>query len=179
MSKHKKNNKLAYYAVLLLIIAFGVGLVIFGLTGLLNLNLAYEKAKIACDDRDYSSYIKKKETQTPGNENINQQIEMYKRAMDNARAAGDYSAYGQLNEEYTRLLALQAQTSTTNVSYDYSEVNKAKTKCYSLADEQKNVDRVKAIILLSIGGVVLTGSMVFGILHHHKKSGLRRYTRTH
>ena len=174
MSKHKKNSKWVYYAVLSLIIAFGVGLVIFGLTSLLNLNLAYEKAKVACDDRDYSSYIKKKETQIPGNENINQQIEMYKRAMDNARAAGDYSAYGQLNEEYTRLLALQAQTSTTSVSYDYSEVDKAKTKCYSLADEQKNVDRVKAIILLSVGGAVLIGSIAFNILHHHKRSGSKR-----
>lgn len=171
MAKQKKSSKKAIpYIIMALVCLIGIIFSFMGAIGLLNLNLAHEKEKVKCDEKDYSAYVKKTETQTPGNENINRQIDLYKRAMDNALEAGDYNAYGQLNDEYTKMLTLQAQTSTTNVSYDYSEAEKAKSKCYSLAEEQKNIDRVKSIIFLSVGASALAGSIIYGAVYLCKKT---------
>ena len=143
---------------------------IFGLFSFSNVDLMYQSDIIACDDKDYSSYIKYDAVSTPGNSEINAQIDTLKRAMDNARNAGDSVAFGQLYEMYTDLLKTQSQTSTTNTSYDYSEVEKAKKKCYSLATTQKESNRLRSIIISTIGLVLLVLATAVAIYNWMKTS---------
>ena len=83
--------------------------------------------------------------------------------MDRAKSAGDTSAFGQLWEKYNQLLVTQSQTKTIDEVKDYSEANKAKDKCYKLAQDQKNADFVKSVWLLAIGGGIFAILLAIGI----------------
>ena len=143
---------------------------VFGLFSLSNVDLVYQSDIITCDDKDYSSYIKYDTVSTPGNSEINAQIDTLKRAMDNARNVGDSVAFGQLYEKYTDLLKTQSQTSTTNTSYDYSEVEKAKKKCYSLATSQKESNKLRSIVISTVGLVLLVLATAVAIYNWVKTS---------
>ena len=150
--------------------AVSLCVLIFGLFSFSNVDLMYQSDIIACDDKDYSAYIKYDTVSTPGNSEINAQIDTLKRAMDDARNAGDNVAFGQLYEMYTDLLKTQSQTSTTNTSYDYSEAEKAKKKCYSLATSQKESNRLRGIIISTVGLVLLVLATAVAIYNWVKTS---------
>jgi hypothetical protein len=163
--KKKKSNKTTILVCIFVSLAIiGICLGIFGAVRIFNRDLVYDEAIIACDDKDYSSYIKKTEVQTPGNEYINSQIEIYKRAIDRAREAGDSYSVGKLMEEYNQLLQTQAQTKTTETKYDYSEVDKAKQKCYSLADKQKESSFIVGSVLFIVGGVLFIAGSITALV---------------
>jgi hypothetical protein len=176
----KKRNKNKPNIVLMLVkyiglssfLIVGICIAAFGLIKRAGVGLEYDKAVIECDSKDYSSYVKTITKSSPGNEEINNQIERYKRAMNNALEANDSLAYGQLNAEYQQLLYMQSQTSTTNVSYDYSEANKAKDNCKKLAEKQKDADTQTDTICAIVGGIIailaLFGIIVFGIFDYRK-----------
>lgn len=172
--KNKSNTTFMVikYVTLSVLLIAGIGVAIFGLVKLSGADIEYDEAIIRCDDKDYSSYVKTITTSTPGNEEINRQIELYKKALENAAYADDYYAYGQLNAEYQRLLLLQSQTSTTNTSYDYTEADKAKSKCKNLAYKQKEADKKTGLICSIIGGIlaVISLSMIvaFGVIDYKK-----------
>lgn len=158
---NKKANKkpnvalmIVKYAILSVFFLVGVGVAIFGAIKRANVDFEFDKAIISCDDKDYSSYVKSETITTPGNTEINNQIEVYKNAMENAKNANDTVAYGQLNAEYQRLLSLQTQTSESLVVYDYSEADKAKENCKTLAGKQKEMDTQIATACLLVGGIL-------------------------
>ena len=175
MTKRKKNTKnIIIYTLVVLIMIIGGCLSIVGAIKLANLELNYEKDKVACDDKDYSSYVKYKETSTPGNANINSQLEILKTAMENARQANDGPAFEYLWNQYNQMLALQSQTSTKSGYYDYSEANEAKDKCYSLAEKQKESNKNSGLILVSVGCALVILSLGVGLIYwrvgkKHKK----------
>lgn len=175
MAKKKKPNMglmVAKYVGLSIVALVGIGLLVFGIVKVSNADIELDKALIACDDKDYSSYVKTVTNSTPGNSEINDQIKRYKGAMDRAMEAKDYVSYGKLNEEYQRLLAMQSQTSTINTSYDYSEADKAKEKCRTLAAKQKISDENfgKTIMIVGVVLSVVSISLVvlFATLDHKK-----------
>ena len=165
MAQKKNNNKKRYIMLSIMLVIGIVGAIcsIIGASKLLNRGIAYDEAIIACDDKNYSSYVKTTEVETPGNEYINQQIETYRRAIENAKNDGNATAVGMLMEEYNNLLQTQAQTKTTHTEYDYSEVEKAKSKCYSLARKQRDSSFTSGLIWAIVGGVLLLVGVVGSI----------------
>lgn len=176
MGKKKKKLNMGImitkYVGLSIVALVGIGLLIFGISKTSGAELELEKALVACDDKDYSSYVEKTTNSTPGNDEINNQIDRYKRAMDRAMEANDYESYGKLNEEYQRLLALQSQTSTTSTSYDYTEADKAKERCRTLAAKQKIADENTSKILMGVGAalsiILILLIILFAVLDYKK-----------
>lgn len=160
-NKKKKQKKNPVLPVIFSIIGIVcIPIIIYGALSIFNRGVIYDEEIIACDDKDYSSYIKKKEYETPGNENINNQIEIYKQAIQEAANDDDYYSMGKLIEDYNKLLALQSQTKTTDTVYDYSGVSKAKGKCYSLATKHKETALIIGIVCLVLGCVLLATDVV-------------------
>lgn len=175
MKKNKKNNKIINilkYSLTGMFMIAGFIVFVVGLSIYMNLDLSYDKAKIKCDDKDYSSYVKYTETTTPGNEKINRQLEVIEQTLQSSIQANDTGAMEYWWKQYNDMLALQSQTSTTTGHYDYSEADKAKQKCYSLAEKQKDSDRTNGIVLLSVGCgifVISAGVLVYLIVSGIKK----------
>lgn len=173
-SKKKQNTTVLVLKYVGLSVAFFIAasVAVFGIVKMSGNGIEYDKAIIECDSKDYSSYVKTITTSTPGNAEINNQIELYKRAMESAKEANDYAAYGQLNAEYQQLLRVQAQTSTTNTSYDYTEADKAKENCKKLAKKQKESDEQTGLTCALSGGIIaiilLFSIVVFGIIDYKK-----------
>lgn len=155
---------------LVIVIILGLGVLTYGVWGLLNLDLTYEKDKLSCDGQDYSAYIEYIRTEKPGNDNINSQLKIVSDALDLARDAGDATAVAQLWEKYNELLALQAQTSTSEGHYDYSKVETAKQKCYSVALKQKESNQMKGIFCTSAGLVliIVSGTILYVTFRNRK-----------
>lgn len=154
--KESKTKHLLTFNIISSIVSI-VSIVLLAVGGITmaNLDIKLSEEQIKCDDKDYSSYVKVSRIENPGNENINNQIDTVKRAMEAASNANDVVAFGQLYEKYNELLAIQSQTKTVDEVKDYSEADKAKDKCYKLAQDQKNADFTKSILLLAIGGGIL------------------------
>ena len=159
----KKNQKKLIVPAVICggVVIIGAVVLFIGLATLTNNDIAYEEAKIDCDDKDYSSYVVHTQVSTPGNESINSQIKIVKDAMEQATNANDAVAFGQLWEEHNRLLTLQSQTSTTQDYYDYSKVDEAKEKCYKLALGKKESSHNTGM-WMSIGGgsVLVVGLLI-------------------
>ena len=149
----KKKNKKTVWAIVAFSVIGLVGLValVLGIVRVFTRDLAYEKDIAACDDKDYSSYIKVTEIEIPGNEYINKQIDIIWGAIQSVIDDNNVLAFGQLYEKYTELLAIQSQTKTIDKISDYSEAENAKNKCYTLADKQKESSLIWGIVFLSIG----------------------------
>lgn len=165
MKKTRKNFKaILTWAIIGGCIVIGLISIVIGAIKLFNYGILYEEEKSACENKDYSSYVKKIETVKIGNENINNQIKLYKDAMQRAADANDSQAFGQLMEKYNELLAMQAQTKTTEVSYDYSGVDEAKNNCVALANKHKDLNMIKGIVFTSVGGFILLASTIAGLI---------------
>ena len=164
MSKKSVNKNQTQRLVLNIIFGILIGAsiitVIVGLVGMTGLNQMQDKEYLQCETKDYSSYVKTNVTTTPGNDEINSQIELYKNAMEKAANANDWNAYGQLNAEYTKLLSMQAQTSTSHETKDYTEAEKAKKNCYALAFNHKESEQTKNTWIMGIGGACAVISII-------------------
>lgn len=157
----KKSLKIIIITVLLVA---SLGFLVFGIVKFVNLEPNYKVAFGNCDLKDYSKYTI--EETTPGNEEINKQIEKLKSAMDNAANAGDAVAYGQLREEYTHYLELQSKTSTTTKVKDYDTIAKLQVKCYQEAENEKNTGRIVSIACICTGAILAIFAIVFAIMKH-------------
>lgn len=169
-SKKKSSNntkKIVGYSIISGVFIFGVVFCILGLVKLLNYELYYEEDRSACDEKDYSSLIKKTEVEVFGNDNINNQVELYKNAMKKAADANDVDAFAQLQQKYNELLLIQSQTKSTDTAYNYEEVNKAKSKCYKLASTKKDSNKLKGTIFSAIGLVAIIGSITALIIFNN------------
>ena len=173
--KKKKPNMgvmITKYVGLSIVALAGVGLLIAGVLKLSGASFELDKALVACDDKDYSSYVKTITNTTPGNEKINEQLRLIEGAMQEASNANDTVAFGQLYELYQETLSLQSQTSTTNTSYDYSEADEAKDRCKQLARKQKDADEKAGTTMAVVGGIMFVSFMgmviVCACLDHKK-----------
>ena len=169
----KKSRKINKYIPFLVVGVISIVAIVWALVIFSGSDLDYENGRLKCDRKDYSSYVKTTKTTTPGNEEINKQLDTVKKAMDLASEADDALAFGQLYEEYNRLLALQASTSTESETTDDSEAITMKKRCYTSVKNEKDMDSHKATWILACGFVAGIATVVVFVFVNRKKTKKR------
>lgn len=154
----KKSLKTIIITVLLVA---SLGFLVFGIVKFVNLEPNYKVAFSNCDLKDYSKYTI--EETTPGNDEINMQIDKLKRMMDTTT---DSQTYWALYEEYKYYLELQSQTSTTRKVEDSDTIAKLKVKCYQEVENEKNTGKIVSIACICTGAILTIFAIVFAIMKH-------------
>lgn len=114
-------------------------------------------AEQGCDTKDYSGYVKQTKVETETWKNVKNQVTIYYNALQMAYADDDYDAAEELQKEYERMLAMQAQTEQYETQWDYSGVDEARKNCVSAATTQGEI-QFKISIVVIISGVLVAGT---------------------